>query len=299
VDAADDPGLVMVLEHFGLRAAAPLGRGGEACVYALDAERVIRVLHAGAGLEGARAAQALVVELGRATPRAAFALPEVLEHGEIAGRAYTVERRLPGRSVMDELGSLGGDARGRLIEAHLDTAAALGDLDLDRRPWFGDLVVADPVTAPTWPGFLVAKVARSLAAAGPEFAAIDPGALADALAAPRRSEVTEGTFVHLDAFAGNMLTDGSRITAVIDIGPSSVAGDRRVDPVATAVYLCAPLITPPMRPGDPDVARSWLRSAGLDDWFDPLRRWLAAYWAFAVDDVALHQWCRSVLVDGG
>ena len=193
-------------------------------------------------------------------------------------------------SVIEELRRIDGNPRRRLIEAYLDAAAALGDLHLDPRGYFGDLAVAEPI-AFTWRGYLTAKVADSLVRAGSDFGSVAPDLLADAL-----PDVTDAAFVHLDAFAGNMLTDGQRITAVIDIGPSSVAGDRRLDPVAAAVYLCAPRITPVATPVDASVAAAWLRSAGLDDWFDPVQRWLAAYWAFAVDDVALHQWCRTVLL---
>jgi hypothetical protein len=38
-----------------------------------------------------------------------------------------------------------------------------------------------------------------------------------------------------------------------------------------------------------------LRSAGLDEWYEPARRWLAAFWSFAVDDPAVHEWCEMVL----
>jgi hypothetical protein len=93
-----------------------------------------------------------------------------------------------------------------------------------------------------------------------------------------------------------MLTDGRRITAVIDIGSTSVAGDRRLDPLSVAVYLASPEITPVAGSDDVDVARSWLRCAGLDDWFEPARRWLAGYWSFAIDDPVVLRWCRSVLL---
>jgi hypothetical protein len=93
-----------------------------------------------------------------------------------------------------------------------------------------------------------------------------------------------------------MLTDGTRITAVLDIGPSSIAGDRRLDPLAAAVYLTSREITPTSRASDVDVIMSWLRARALDQWFEPMRRWLAAYWSFALDDLAVTTWVRSVLL---
>ena len=87
-----------------------------------------------------------------------------------------------------------------------------------------------------------------------------------------------------------------RITAVIDFGPTCVVGDARLDPIATAVYLLAPQITPAVRPEDADTVHGWLRNAGLFAGYESTRRWLAAFWAFALDDPKLLDWCRSVLL---
>jgi aminoglycoside phosphotransferase (APT) family kinase protein len=285
----DDPGLVAVLKHLAVSASALLGHGGEAWVYALDDARVVRVLHAGGREEDVRRRQALVDELARAEP--AFALPQLLEVGELEGRVFAVERRLHGRSLSDELRTAERSARARLIEAHLDTAAALGDLHLEPRDGFGDLIVADAITTPTWRAYLEQRAAANLARSTPELRSID----AIALAAPL-PEPTAAAFVHLDAFAGNMLTDGTRITAVLDISSTSVAGDRRLDPLATAVYLTSSEITPTTTPADVDVAMSWLRAAGLEDWFEPARRWLAGYWSCATDDPKVIAWCQTVLL---
>jgi hypothetical protein len=47
VEFPRDPGLIAVLQELGIGPQARLGRGGEAWVYALDEERVVRVLHQG------------------------------------------------------------------------------------------------------------------------------------------------------------------------------------------------------------------------------------------------------------
>jgi hypothetical protein len=120
--------------------------------------------------------------------------------------------------------------------------------------------------------------------------AVDVVALADAL-----PDVTSPAFVHLDAFAANMLTDGTSIIAVLDVGPTAVAGDRRFDPVSAAVYLAAPATTPVATRRDAEVAVGWLAAMGLRDLFEPVQRWLAAYWSFEVDDQPLAAWCRTVL----
>ncbi len=105
----------------------------------------------------------------------------------------------------------------------------------------------------------------------------------------------DATFVHLDAFAGNVLAVGPDITAVIDIGVTAIAGDRRLDPLSAAVYLAAPQITPEATRYDIEVATRWLRAAGLEQWLPAARDWLAAYWSFALSDRKLYEWCRGVL----
>ena len=93
-----------------------------------------------------------------------------------------------------------------------------------------------------------------------------------------------------------MMAEGTTITAVIDIGVTSIVGDRRLDPLTTAVYLCSEEISPMADETDRRVARAWLTNAGLADFYEPTRRWIAAYWARAIDHDELHQWCRSVLL---
>jgi putative membrane protein len=280
------------MRRFAVTADDLLGHGGEAWVFALDDDRVVRILQPGGRVVDIVRRQDLVAELSRARPP--FALPDVLEVGELAGRVFAVERRLPGRSVLHELQSTDGPARQHLVERHLDAAAALGDLSLEPRHTFGELIGDEVITTSSWRAYLTERAGVNLSRSTSDFWPIDPHGLADGL-----PEAAGPTFVHLDAFAGNMLTDGARITAVIDIGSTSVAGDRRLDPLSAAVYLVSPEITPVVNASDIDVTMSWLRSAGLHEWFEPARRWLAAFWSVAVDEPTLHRWCRHVLLDHG
>lgn len=296
-----EPGEVEgLLRHLGADPADLLGFGGEARVWALGTDRVVRVCHPGTPRRAVEQRIDLVAELSSgAAP--AFALPEVLEVHDRDGRLLTVERRLAGVTVAAALGSATGTARRRLVEAHLGAAAALAALPLRPRPWFGQLIGDDPVRSPTWAGFLAGLATGSLAASSlgdASWAADLAGRLTAELlgAAPAGPADDERYFVHLDAFAGNMMTAGGRVTAVLDFGPTCLAGGASwLDPVACAVYLGSPSITPTATAADAERARGWLRDRGLDELHDPLRRWLAAFWSFAVDDHKLHAWCRSVL----
>ena len=290
VDSSLGSSVERLLKSLGIGPDTLLGRGGEASVYALDDGRVARVPHHRVDLSRIRDRQELVEELGSCG--APFALPRVLEVGEVEGFTFAVEQRLRGTSVLEQLRHVEGPARARLIERHLEAAAALGDLHLEPRGWYGDLIAEDPIRTPTWREYLEARATKSLARSMPALRGVDPVAIAADL-----PETDRAAFVHLDAFAGNMLAVDGEISAVLDIGTTSVAGDRRLDPLATAVYLGSPEITGAVTPQDLQVARSWLRAARLDDWFEPARRWLAAYWSFAVDDRPLQEWCHSVLLD--
>lgn len=289
VDFPNDPGLVAVALRFGVAPSALLGHGGEAWVYALDDERVLRVLQVGGRQADVLRRMALVEELSLSQP--VYRLPEVLDVGEFKGRTYAIERRLPGRSVLEELGRLEGGARERLIEAYLDTSASLGDLHLPAHAGFGELIADDSIVAPTWRAYLEERAARNLERSTPELRQVDPVGIVDGIPG-----ASSAAFVHLDAFAGNVLTDGVRVTAVLDVGSSSLAGDRRFDPIASAIYLSDPHVTPTATAHDVDVALAWLRTQGLAEWLEPVRRWLAAYWSFEVGDPKVIAWCSGVLL---
>jgi aminoglycoside phosphotransferase (APT) family kinase protein len=289
VDFPNDSGLVSVALRFGVSPNALLGHGDEAWVYALDDDRVLRILRGGGTKADVLRRMALVQELALAQP--AYQLPEVLDVGEIAGRTYAIERRLSGRSLLAELDHIEGVARERLIEAYLDTSASLGDLQLPAHTGFGELIADDSIVAPTWRAYLEERAARNLARSTPELRQVDPAGIAGGM-----PDASTPSFVHLDAFAGNFLTDGVRITAVIDFGVSSLAGDRRLDPIASAVYLSDPHLTPTATGHDVDVALAWLRTKGLAEWLEPGRRWLAAYWSFEADDPKAIAWCSDVLL---
>lgn len=112
-----------VLAAFGVGSDALLGRGGEASIYALDADRALRVLHRGGDVAQLRRNQGLL--RGLVSTAVPFELPQILEIGEIGGRTYAVERRLPGRPLTEHLKTTGGSGRDRLIEAYLEAAQAL------------------------------------------------------------------------------------------------------------------------------------------------------------------------------
>src|ERR1019366_9050951 len=106
-----DPGLEAVLGRLGIGPEALLGHGGEAQVYALDDARVVRGLPAGRGAAAAqlRRKRELIAELSAEAARYEF--PAILQVRELGGRIYGIERRLPGRSLLEELQTVEGRRR--------------------------------------------------------------------------------------------------------------------------------------------------------------------------------------------
>lgn len=282
-----------VLAALGIDESAFLGRGGEARVFALDAERVVRLPHPGSptlALEERRRLFDALPTMGD------VALPQVLDHLDIGGRTVVVERRLPGRTALDVLAEPGTD-RDTLIRDYLDVAARIADLPCPTST-FGELFETRAIAAPTFEGWAVARLEASHALAG-DLACFDPARLtADLLAALPEPDPPRPFLVHLDAFLGNMLADNDRITALLDFGPTTIGGVPHLDPVVAVAYL-APEITPTAIDDDRATARAWAADRGLRAALAPAERWMAAYWSAIHDDHHLRRWCRRVLIDSG
>ena len=224
----NDARLARVMDAFGIDSSTLLGQGGESWVIALDDERIARVNRAGTNQVQVDRRTALLSELARSAGNVPFAIPEILDTVVIEKYIVTIECRLQGRPMTQVLAELTGEARASLVRAYLEAATQIGDLVVNR-PWYGDLLQANAIHTSSFRVYLEKRASRSLKAAGREFEAVDPAQLAAALPEPRKAAL-----VHLDAFPGNMLAEGERITAVLDFGASSIMGDRRLDPLTAA-----------------------------------------------------------------
>lgn len=280
-----------VLAHFGLSEQALLGRGGEARVFAIDDERVLRLPHV--GVDAHRLDERRRMLSAIADP-SVVSTPVVLEHVEVADRVAVIERRLPGRNAAEVLAEPGTD-RAVLVRHHLDVAARLADLPFPGTA-FGELWGDGAIESPTFAEWSWARLASSLEAGGPDFEGISPTELTEALvAALPEPEPPAAKLVHLDAFLGNMLAEANRITAVVDFGPMTIGGPSDLDPLVAIAYL-SPEITPNASEADREVAVRWAADAALAEALDPAERWVAAYWAGAADDHHLARWCRRILL---
>jgi aminoglycoside phosphotransferase (APT) family kinase protein len=282
-----------ILQRFGAAPGDRIGHGGEATVYALSGERVLRVFHTPHG-DIARIAS-FYDELAGQDP--GFALPRVLEYGEIEGAAYSVDRRMPGRPMMDVLPELAGDRRRTALDAYLSAAEAIGRLRI-ARPFYGEIMPLDPIQRATWRAFLHGRVEASLVLSRAHLSD-DVPALDDVLAVVHQRidalPVTiDRRLVHGDYFPGNvMIGDDLAVSGVIDFGSLTLIGDPLMDVSSAIVFLEA--VRPAFVPEDAAYLTERAVSSYGADLVETMRTY-RAYYALRLshsktDDPWLYAWC--------
>ncbi len=277
-----------LLAYLGHPKAILLGAGGEARVYALDDARVVRILRAGAALADAEQRASLMAEIQTGARHLTFQVPSVDSVQAWNGRVFSVEPRLSGQPVSQRLGSVSGTERTDLLLNYLNVVGQIRTISIDR-PSYGPLLGGAELHKREWRSFLRARLERSLASC--------PTDLRPAVAAMRDIDLpvpSQAALVHMDYFPGNVLSQGSSVTAVLDFGPSTIFGDPRMDAWSAVAYLDTE-ISPDATEADRKLAMGWLAKHNLTPHYPDAKRWLAAYWSFAADDQALMSWCRRIL----
>ncbi|WIY53526.1 phosphotransferase [Devosia sp. YIM 151766] len=278
-----------ILARLGHPDAPLLGSGGEAQVYALDPGRVARIMRPGADLATATARQDLSREIAAGARHLPFLTPRIAEVLEIDGRVLAIEALLPGAPVAQLLLRAAEGERRALMADYLETASAISTIGVER-PAFGPLLGGEKLQASSWNGFLRARLLENLSACPNDLRTAVEAAAGTALPEPESAAL-----VHLDYFPANVLAEGSRISAVLDFGPSALIGDARMEAWSAVAYL-DPELSPAATEADRAQAMDWLAARDLVASYAPAKRWLAAYWSFATDDAALMAWCRRILL---
>jgi aminoglycoside phosphotransferase (APT) family kinase protein len=291
-----------VLQRFGVTSSDKIGHGGDATVYALGAHRVVRVLHS-TNSPIARIA-AFYDELAGQDP--GFELPRVLEHGEIDGTAYSVDRLIPGRPLIDVLPELAGDRRQRALDSYLDSADAIGRLHIER-PLYGEVLADPPLQRSTWTEFLLDRAEAALSISSGRLAADIPR-LGDVIGTVRRHiealpAHVERRLVHGDYFPGNvMISDDLKVSGVIDFGTLTVMGDPAMDVASAIVFI--EVARPAFGPVDVDYLTERAvraRGSGFVELIRVYREYITLRLAPYAEreDPRLYAWCvrslRSVL----
>jgi putative membrane protein len=296
---ADPRGEQAVLDRFRITGDALLGGGSESRVFALDDDRVLRLLAPGTDPEVIGQRRGLTNLWAELDP--GYAVPIVLDFGQFAGRYYTVERRIAGEPLTAYLASGPDEAARRVTLERYLTAA----MDIQRLPvpiaGFAQLIGPDaPRQFDTLSELLAAQLHRTVGAVRPQLEADLPD-----LAERWQQLFTElarrqgwPALVHGDFFPGNVLVrredDGTAvITGVIDFSPHTIAADPLMDVAGAIAFLGLEAAT--SAPGDEE----WLTELAVARLGDEARHWIEVYRRFYAfyyaEDPAIYSWCVEQL----
>ena len=203
-----------LLSHFGTDLSKRLGSGGEATVYAIDNARVLRLHNPDADPQSFALRNQLIDRLD--ATGLGFSVPQLLDSGQIEGRIFSVETRIPGQSMDKELKRLTGRTREDLIQCYLETSLKIKEL-CTAPMWFGDAARADDIRSDTLAEYMRQRASASLKTAG-------LSADVDAIVAAIKTDGTPG-LVHLDYFPGNVMSEDGQVTGVIDFGYSTMGSN--------------------------------------------------------------------------
>ena len=247
-EAAEDAALAaVVLTALGHPGAERLGSGVEAQVFALGPETVVKVYRA-ADTEWQKRCETFVSRLAAAQPP--FALPVTLETAEVDGARYAIQRRVPGRQLADVLPTLRGADRERALLSYLETAEAIGTVELAAvepaesgpdRP-FCHVLQCGPASSKAWTRFLrtwaLDHLRRDEAGVREDVPALDAAVAHYETSLSLVADVTHPRLVHGDYWLENVLIgDDHRVSGVVDWGGNVLAGDPRIDLAQAIFYL--------------------------------------------------------------
>ena len=275
-----------VLSHLRWASAPLIGEGGEARVFDIADDHVLRLVRPGGQISAQRTRAELLQKISTAHTAAGFRTPRVIDICEVGGRVAVVEERLTGITLTEALKATQGRSRDRLVCSYLDAAASIGDIEIDM-PFWGDILAPPGIRSTTYRAYLVDKLRSVKPVSGPlaELVMVEPVMMPDC---------SKPSLVHFDIFPDNVLVEGESVSAIVDFGASSRMADRRLDVWSAVAYLDQEL-SPSASENDRDLALEWLKSEGLDRDYLSAKRWIASCWCFAHDDPAVRSWCQRVL----
>jgi len=256
-----------------------LGAGSESWVYALDADRILRIRRkARPDLDAIGRLKRFLDDIAGRLP---FPTPRI---EAIEPDGVSIETRLAGEPLSGVLGRLDEDDRRRALLRYYETAAAIRAITMPHGP-YGLLLAADRVAADTWPGFFLASLDRHVTRTRPylEAAVGDVDTLVmrarDLIAALPKTP--EKVLAHGDMYPGNLLMDdGLNVTGLVDFGTWTLIAEPNYD-VASAVMFAE--IDDACTKAD----CAWLRSLLIEDAGKdaiPAMTCYRAYFAFTLFD---------------
>ncbi len=237
-----------VLAHLGIPSARLIGKGGEGSVYELHDDWVVKVYRQGSDSEPRRLA-AFQETLAR--QNFPFRTPQILEIGRVDETIFTIEPRLPGATLAGRFSSLSEDQQRLALTNYYAALRLINDVELPDYAYGHVLPTEDyPGGAATWIDFLDRQLDRSLEEAGADLAqdveAFEEKAQELRQLLHKHAEGSPKRLVHGDYFLDNVLFDDTlQVSAVLDFGAHTLAGDPRLDATSAIIFLG---LEPAMKP---------------------------------------------------
>lgn len=293
-----------VLARFGLTEQDRIGEGGESEVYALGRDRVLRVYRAGHEGPATLIPQLKSLYASWAHSPIGLQIPQVLDSGQIAGRWFTVDRRMSGGSLSAWLPAAEPAVRRQVL---LDYLAATSRIQHLPSPVPGHarlLGEGAPQPFESLADLLTAQLLRILPTSQQRLEADVPqiSRTWDRLQEWLGARNGEPRVVHGDVCPPNtyltVLPDGRpTITGMGDFSPHTLAADPLMD-IAGAIMFCE------LEAYDLAAADSaWLAEQALERYGAELDQALAMYriyYGFYFSDAhrfdpRLYDWCVQQL----
>lgn len=309
-----------VLAAFGVPGATAIGSGGESRVFALPGDgAVLRLYHHTHEAPVEMSDQLRRLYAFWAGTDLGFAVPQIRDAGQTAGRFWTVDRRMDGGDFSGWLARADAETRRRGLVAYLTAARAMARLPLphpwtDARnapgvvsPWargFGRVLGPDLRPYPTLAALYDAQLDHGLTRTRERLRQDLPDfdERLESLRAELASRDCAPALVHGDFCPPNVFVadteGGPVITGVGDFSPHTLVADPWLDVAGAIIFL--ELETYPEAAAD----AAWLTEYAVDTEGadEELRRWIGVYRRFYAcyfsDDPSIYPWCVAQLNAG-
>lgn len=300
----DGSGEDQVLAAFNVGADRLLGSGGESRVFALDDAHVLRLYRRGHEAPQRTTSQLRHLYDTWAASDIGIEVPRILDAGEIAGRFYTVDRRMSGRSFSSWLAEADLGERRAALSSYLDAALALRRLP-PPVPGFARLVGdGAPQRFDTLVELLTSQMSRTIATSQeqldrdlPQVATVWERLQQDLAARQCVPGVVHADLCPPNAYVSRGAGGSAVVTGIGDFSPHTLTADPMMD---VAGAICFLELEP--YPGSVEDAL-WLSELAVHRLGPETEHWIAVYgrfYAFYFSsaftyDPQLYSWCLRVL----
>ena len=219
-----------VLNHFHLNNAQPYGEGIESRVYILDSTHVLRICKGNTPDEMAERQFLYDIVARGSYP---YAVPELMEIGEISGIHYSIERFMPGVTIRLAFPSFSATHRNQVIRNFLGAIVPLQTANVADLP-YGELIGQDKIQDTSWSNYLYRKSSGVLkstqAKLGKDAPHLNRALEKFNAGLETLSTYSEKHLVHGDFYPAHLLLDNqAKISGLLDFSRLTIIGDPLLD----------------------------------------------------------------------